>query len=64
MTGTYTRFSLDSSVPSLWRVTCNHPPISLIDSVLIGELGELFAGVERNSGPAVLVWTITSDGPH
>jgi enoyl-CoA hydratase/carnithine racemase len=53
---TFTRFTLDSSTPSLWRVTFNNPPINLIDSVMIGELGELFAEVERNEGPAVLVF--------
>ena len=52
----YTRFALDSSTPSLWRVTFDHPPINLIDSVMIGELSELFAEVERNEGPAVLVF--------
>ena len=52
----YTRFTLDRSTPSLWRVTFNHPPINLIDSVMIGELGDLFAAVERNEGPAVLVF--------
>jgi len=52
----YTRFTLDSSTPSLWRVTFTNPPINLIDSVMIGELGELFAEVERNQGPAVLVF--------
>src|SRR5260221_4760595 len=53
---TYTRFTLDSSTPSLWRVTFKHPPINLIDSVMIRELGDLFAAVERNEGPAVLVF--------
>ena len=52
---TYTRFTLRST-PSLWRVTFNHPPINLIDSVMIGELGELFADIERNEGPAVLLF--------
>src|SRR5712675_1517372 len=52
---TYTRFTVGST-PSLWRVTFNHPPINLIDSVMIGELGELFAEVERNEGPAVVVF--------
>src|SRR5947199_396335 len=52
----YTRFNLERSTPSVWRVTFNHPPINLIDSVVIGELGELFAEVERNEGPAVLVF--------
>src|SRR6266404_2754522 len=51
----YKRFTLGST-PSLWRVTFNHPPINLIDSVMIGELGELFAEVERNEGPAVLLF--------
>src|SRR5260370_36086027 len=53
---TYTRFTLDSSTPSLWRATFNHPPINLIDSVMIRELGALFAAVERGEGPAVLVF--------
>jgi enoyl-CoA hydratase/carnithine racemase len=52
----YKRFGLDSSAPSLWRVTFNHPPINLIDSVLIAELSELFIDVERNNGPAVIVF--------
>jgi enoyl-CoA hydratase/carnithine racemase len=52
----YMRFTLDRSTPSLWRVTFSHPPINLIDSVMIGELGELFAEIERNEGPAVLVF--------
>jgi enoyl-CoA hydratase/carnithine racemase len=50
------RFTLDSSIPSLWRVTFNHPPINLINYVMIGELRELFAEVERNKEPAVLVF--------
>jgi enoyl-CoA hydratase/carnithine racemase len=53
---TYMRFTLDSSVPSLWRVSFNHPPINLIDSVLIEELGTLFEEVETNDGPAVVVF--------
>ena len=53
---TYTRFTLDSSTPSLWRATFNHPPINLIDSVMIRELGDLFAAVERGEGPTVLVF--------
>jgi len=55
-TMTYRRFTLDNSTPSLWRVIFDHPPINLIDSVMIGELGELFADVERNEGPAVLLF--------
>ena len=53
---TYTRFTLDRATPSLWRATFNHPPINLIDSVMIRELGDLFAAVERGEGPAVLVF--------
>jgi len=53
---TFTRFTVDSSAPSLWRVTFDHPPINLIDYVMIGELGELLAEVERNEEPAVLVF--------
>ena len=53
---TYNRFTLNSPSPSLWRVTFNHPPINLIDYVMIRELGELLAEVERNEEPAVLVF--------
>ena len=53
---TFTRFTVDSSTPSLWRVTFDHPPINLIDHVMIGELGELLTEVERNEEPAVLVF--------
>jgi enoyl-CoA hydratase/carnithine racemase len=53
---TFTRFTVDSSTPSLWRVTFDHPPINLIDHVMIGELSELLAEVERNEEPAVLVF--------
>jgi len=53
---TFTRFTVDSSTPSLWRVTFDHPPINLIDHVMIGELGELLAEVERDVEPAVLVF--------
>lgn len=51
-----TRFTLDSSTPSLWRVTFNHPPINMIDYVMVGELRELFAEIERNTEPAVVVF--------
>lgn len=50
------RFTLNRPSLSLWRVTFDHPPINLIDHVMICELGELFAQVERNEGPAVLVF--------
>ena len=53
---TFTRFTVDGSTASLWRVTFDHPPINLIDHVMIGELGELLAEVERNEEPAVLVF--------
>ena len=53
---TFTRFTVDSSTASLWRVTFDHPPINLIDHVMIGELGELLTEVERNEEPAVLVF--------
>ena len=52
----FTRFTVDSSTPSLWRATFNHPPINLIDSVMIGELRDLFATVEKGQGPTVLVF--------
>jgi enoyl-CoA hydratase/carnithine racemase len=53
---TFESFTLDSSAPSLWRATFNHPPINLIDSVMIGELGELLRDVESNNQPAVIVF--------
>ena len=53
---TFPCFTVDSSTPSLWRVTFDHPPINLIDYVMIGELGELLAEVERDEEPAVLVF--------
>lgn len=37
-------------------MTFNNPPINLIDSVMIGELRELFAEVERDQGPTALVF--------
>ena len=43
---TYTRFALDIPTPSLWRVTFDHPPINLIDAVMIRELE---AGVLRQA---------------
>ena len=53
---TFTRFTVKRSTPALWRVTFDHPPINLIDHVMIGELGELLAEVERDVEPAVLVF--------
>jgi enoyl-CoA hydratase/carnithine racemase len=53
---TYTSFTLDRATPALWRATFNHPPINMIDSVMIRELGDLFAAVERGEGPAVLLF--------
>src|SRR5258707_14595051 len=51
----FTRFTLDSSMASLWRVTFHNPSINLIDSVMLGELGELFAEVESNEGPVEIL---------
>jgi enoyl-CoA hydratase/carnithine racemase len=53
---TYTRFALDRRTPSLWRVAFDNPPINLVDAVMIRELGQLFAEVERGEGPAVVVF--------
>src|SRR5882672_3326876 len=53
---TFTRFTLDNSTPSLWRVTFDNPPINLIDYTMIRELSELFADIEKNKEPAVLVF--------
>ena len=43
----YTRFILDRSTPSLWRVTFDNPPINLIDAVMIKELLNLLTEIER-----------------
>jgi len=53
---TFTRFALNNSTPSLWRVTFRNPPINLIDYTMIRELSELFADIEEKKGPAVLVF--------
>jgi enoyl-CoA hydratase/carnithine racemase len=53
---TFTRFTVDRSTPSLWRVTFDHPPINLIDHVMIGELSDLLVEVESNEEPAVVVF--------
>jgi enoyl-CoA hydratase/carnithine racemase len=52
----YTRFSLNKPTPSRWRVTFNHPPVNLIDYVMIGELGSLLADVEQNKVSAVVLF--------
>jgi enoyl-CoA hydratase/carnithine racemase len=52
----FTRFSLDRSTPSWWRVTFDHPPVNLIDGTMIGELGEVLAEIEGHEAPAVLVF--------
>jgi len=52
----FTRLTLDRSTRSLWRATFNHPPINLIDSVMIRELGELFGQVERDEEPSALLF--------
>jgi hypothetical protein len=43
---TYTRFSLDKSTPSLWRVTFDNPPINLIVAVMMKELLSLLNEIE------------------
>ncbi len=53
---TYTRFALDCSTTSLWRVTFDNPPINLVDAVMIRELRQVLAEVESGEGPAVLVF--------
>ncbi len=50
---TFTRFALNNSTPSLWRVTFSNPPINLIDYTMIRELSELFADIEEQQEPAV-----------
>src|SRR5882724_6641890 len=52
----YTRFRLDRSTPSLWRVTFDNPPINLIDPVMIVELHDLLTEIERDNRVAVVVF--------
>src|SRR5260370_323723 len=48
---TFTRFTVDSSTPSLWRVTFDHPPINLIEHVMLGQV-EVGFGAIPGGGPA------------
>jgi enoyl-CoA hydratase/carnithine racemase len=52
----YTRFSLDRSTPSLWRVTFDNPPINLIDPVMIVELHDLLTEIEQDNRVAVVTF--------
>ena len=52
----HTRFSLDRSTPSLWRVTFDNPPINLIDPVMIVALHDLLAEIEQDNRVAVVVF--------
>src|SRR6266404_5413481 len=52
----YTRFSLNRSTPSLWRVTFDNPPINLIDPVMTVELHALLTEIEQDDRVAVLVF--------
>ena len=52
----YTRFSLDRSTPSLWRVTFDNPPINLIDPVMIVALHDLLTEIEQDNRVAVVVF--------
>ena len=52
----YTRFDLDRSTPSLWRVTFNNPPINLIDAVMMKELLNLLTEIERDKRVGVVLF--------
>src|SRR5258705_10501058 len=52
----YTRFTVDSSTPSLWRVTFDNPPINLIDPVMAVELDALLTEIEQDNRVAVVVF--------
>src|SRR3977135_1687226 len=52
----YTRFRLDRSTPSLWRVTFDNPPINLIDPAMIVALHDLLAEIEHDNRVAVVVF--------
>src|SRR5258708_26070383 len=51
-----TRFSLDRSTPSLWRVTFDNSPTSLIDPVMAVELDALLTEIEQDDRLAVVVF--------
>ena len=51
-----TGFSLDRSIPSLWRVTFDNPPINLIDPAMIVALHDLLAEIEHDNRVAVVVF--------
>src|SRR5258707_13066104 len=51
-----TRFSLDRSTPSLWRVTFDNPPINLIDPVMIVEMHDLLTEIEQDKRVTVVVF--------
>jgi enoyl-CoA hydratase/carnithine racemase len=53
---TYICFKWDALTLSLGRTTFNNPPINLIDVRMVAELRELFVRIERNEGPAVLIF--------
>src|SRR5258707_6148848 len=52
----YTRFTLDRSTPSLWRVTSDTPPINLIDAVMMKELLSLLNEIERDKRVGVVLF--------
>lgn len=52
----YTRFTLNETLPSLWRVTFNNPPINLIDPVMMGELKDLLTRIETDPKLSVVVF--------
>ena len=59
----YTRFSLDRSTPSLWRVTFDNPPINLIDPVMAVELDALLTEIEQDDRLAVVVFDSADRAP-
>jgi enoyl-CoA hydratase/carnithine racemase len=51
-----TRFTVTRTTDALWRVTFDNPPINLIDPTMIVELQGLLSEIERDDGPAVVVF--------
>jgi hypothetical protein len=56
----YTRFSLDRSTPSLWRVTFDNPPINLIDPVMAVELDALLPAARRRRADLAVYRTVAA----
>jgi enoyl-CoA hydratase/carnithine racemase len=51
-----TRFTVDRSSDSLWRVTFDNPPINLIDPQMVVELHQLLDRIQKDKRLVVVVF--------